>query len=444
VNVLLGGGLWRSPDFLKLWSGQSISELGTAVTNLALPLAAISVLQAGPFQVGLLAALQTLAYPLLGVVAGVWVDRLPRRPILIVCDLGRMLVLGSVPASYFALHELSMTHLYVAALLLGTFTVFFDITYQSYLPSLVSRSALLEGNSKLLASRSVAQVAGPALAGVLINLLTAPIAILADSMSYVVSVLTLVWIRRPETHRGPGRGARAGFLRELREGARAVFGLATIRLVTAANATANLGAAVVEAVFLIFAYNQLRLSPATIGWLYAAGAVAAVLGATTGPRLAARLGLGPLMTATALFYRATYLLLPLIALIGAPIYVLGAVLVTSRYSELIYQVAQLSLRQSLIPSRLQGRANAVARTIAWSAIPLGSALGGVLGVRIGLLPTIVVGALLSMMAALWILAGPVRLREQPMTDPEPPEEETKPAGRLPEHDSRQKLEAERQ
>jgi MFS family permease len=434
---MVGGGLWRSPDFLKLWGGQSISELGTAITALALPLLAISVLHASPFEVGLLGALQALSYPLLGAVAGVWVDRLPRRPIMIVCDAARMLVLGSIPFSYFILHTLSMPQLYVAALLLGAFTVFFDIAYQSYLPSLVGRADLVEGNSKLLGTKSVAEVAGPAVAGALINLLRAPMAILADAGTYLISVLTLLWIRKPEPRPERAEAGRSGFFRELWAGARIVFGHTTIRLLTAANATGNLGASAIEAVFLLYAYNQLHLSAATIGGLYAAAAAAAAVGAAIGPRIAQRLGMGPVMTVTAVLYRAPYLVLPLIAIVGAPILVLGVVLVTSRFGELTYQVTQLSLRQGLVPDRLQGRVSAFTRTVAWGAIPVGSTLGGALGANIGLVPTIMIGALLSVLAAGWLLAGPVRIREQPSVDPEAIDQEQ--PRQLPAPEPRRKL-----
>jgi MFS family permease len=425
---MLNGRLWRSPDFLKLWGGQTVSELGTAVTRLALPLVAIQMLHATPFEVGLLAALQSVPYPVLGLVAGVWADRLPRRPMLIVCDVARMAVLAAIPVSYFLLHYLSMIELYVVGLLLGVFSVFFIVAYVAYLPSLVDRADLIEGNSKLQASAAVAQVLGPGLAGAMIQFLKAPVAILVDSLSYLVSVLTLIWIRSPEPRPDHPAQGQAGFLRELWEGTRYVFGHAIIRLVTAANATSNFGGAVVEAVFLIYAVNQLHLSATTIGSIYAAGAVAAVLGAAVAPRLASHLGPGPLMAVSALLFRITYLAVPVAAFVGMPAYLLGAILVTSRFSELIYNVTQLSLRQAIVPARLQGRSSAVVRTVTWGAIPLGSALGGTLGMQIGLVPTIIVGALLSMVAAAWILAGPVRLREQPTEDAEPPGEQTGQAG----------------
>jgi MFS family permease len=412
--MLLRGRLWRSPDFLKLWGGQSVSELGTAITKLALPTAAITLVNAGPFEVGALAAIQTIAYPVLGMVAGVWADRLRRRPILIGCDVARMLVLASIPAAYL-LGQLTMAQLYAVACVVGVCSVFFDVTYQSFLPGLVGRRDLMEGNGKLQATRSLAQVAGPAAAGLLIQAFRAATAIAADSATFLVSVLTLLTVRAREPEPEPAEDGRAGFWRELGEGLGTVFRNATLRLMAGANTTSNFGGAIVEAVFLIYAYRMLGLSAGEVGWLYAVAAVAAMIGAASAGRLARALGLGPLLAVAALFVRASYLAIPVLAYVQAPVYVLGAILVLSRFSELSYNVNQLSLRQSLVPHRLQGRSSAVVRTLAWGAIPIGSMLGGVLGMRVGVVPTIVIGAAVSMVAALWILAGPVRLREQPTT-----------------------------
>jgi MFS family permease len=409
---LLSGSLWRSRDFLKLWGGQSVSQVGTAVTILALPTTAIQLLGAGPTEIGYLSAIQLLAFPLLGLFVGVWVDRMPRRPVLIVCDLARMLALASVPAAFF-LHELSMGQLYVVALVIGVCSVFFEVAYQSYLPTLVRRSELIEANGKLQASRQVAQVAGPAVAGGLIELVRAAPAILIDSASYLVSVLTVLSIGTREPRPKPAGSGRAGFARELAEGLRVVFAHPTIRLLAGSNATANLGAGIIDAVFLVYAYKELQLGVSTMGGLFAVASLSAVVGASVAARLARRFGLGPTLALAALLFRASYLLVALLPQSGQPVIVLGAILVLSRVSEPVYNVNQLSLRQALVPSRLQGRLAAVIRTVSWGAIPIGFLIGGFLGTHIGLAPTIVLGAAVTMLAALWILAGPIRLREQP-------------------------------
>lgn len=409
---LLGGQLWRSPDFLKLWAGQSVSQMGTAVTMLALPTAAINLLRAGPTQIGLLSAIQFLAFPVLGLFVGVWVDRMPRRPVLIACDLARLLALASVPAAFLS-DRLTMGQLYVVALVVGVSSVFFEVAYQSYLPSLVTRSELIDANGKLQASRQVAQVAGPALAGGLIEVLSAPLAIVVDSASYLVSVLTVLSIGTSEPRAQPAGAGRAGFRRELVEGLKVVFSNPVIRLVTASNATSNLGASIIDAVFLVYAYDTMKLSAGTVGALFAVASLSAVVGASTAGRLARLFGLGRTLAVAALLFRASYLLVPLLPLSGNSIILLGAILVVSRLSEPVYNVNQLSLRQALVPSRLQGRVAAVVRTVSWGAIPIGFLIGGLMGTHLGLTPAIVVGAVLATLATGWILAGPVRLREQP-------------------------------
>ena len=410
-EAVRGGSLWHSPDFLKLWAGQSVSELGTAITRLALPTAAITLLAAGPFQIGLLNALQLAAYPALGIVAGVWADRIHRRAILIVCDLGRALVLASVPFAFFA-HVLTMGQIYGVALVVGICSVFFDVAYQSYLPSLIRREDLVEGNGKLYISRNVAQAAGPAVAGELIAVLKAAPAILADSLSYLVSVASLIAIRKPEPIPQPSNGRPPNFRSEVAEGAATVFRHPILRLLVGSTATSNLGASVIEAVFLVFVYRQLHLTPATVGMLFAVAALSAVAGAAAAARLAKVFGLGPVIAVSALMYRACYLAMPLVAFLQ-PVLVVAVIMVVSRFFELVYSVNQLSLRQSLVPGRLQGRTSAMVRTVSWGAIPVGSAVGGVLGAPLGLMPTIALGSALTITAALWILAGPVRLRHQP-------------------------------
>src|SRR2546423_3046387 len=215
---MLGGRLWRHPDFLKLWAGDTVSQFGSQVTLLAVPTVAILVLHAGPFQVGLLSALEFLAFPTLGLVAGVYADRLRRRPIMIACDLGRMLALGSIPVA-FLVNALTLEQLYLVALLTGIFTVFFDVSYQSYLPVLVDRPNLVEGNTKLEVSRSVAQVSGPAVAGFLIQWIGGARAVAVDALSFLVSAIALSAIKTSEPEPKPGTPSGAtGFIPQIRAG----------------------------------------------------------------------------------------------------------------------------------------------------------------------------------------------------------------------------------
>ena len=409
---MFGGKLWRDREFLKLWGGQGISELGSQVSQLALPTVAILLLHATPFQVGVLAAFEFLAFPALGLIAGVWVDRLRRRWIMIACDAGRMLALGSVPIA-FAFNALTMPQLYVVGLITGVGTVFFDVSYQSYLPSLIARSDLVEGNTKLQVTGSVAQMAGPALAGLLIQLVGPARAVMADATSFLVSVLSLAWIRRPEPSPKPAEGAApTSFWSEMREGVQFVFGNATIWKIAGSTSTANLGSNILFAVYLIFAYRVLRLSPGVIGVVFGAGAVGGLIGALSASWIARHIGLGPTLFVSILLGGLGSILIP-IAQFGYAVPLLLAASVITSFANPVYNINQVSLRQAITPDRVQGRMNATVRTLIWGTIPVGALIGGVIGSTYGLLPAIYIGIVVETLAGFWILIGPVRLREQP-------------------------------
>jgi len=409
---MLGGRLWRDGEFLKLWAGQGISELGSQVSLLALPTVAILVLGATPFQVGLLAACETLAFPVLGLVAGVYVDRLPRRPIMIACDVGRLLALASVPVA-FALGVLSMPQLYAVALITGVGTVFFDVAYQSYLPALIPRADLIEGNTKLQVTGSVAQMAGPALGGFLIQLLGPARAVAADAATFLVSVVSLAWIRRAEPPPAPAKeSGRGGFFAEMWEGIQVVFGNSTIWKIAGSTSTSNLGSNLFFAVFLIFLYRVLHLSPGTVGVIFAAGAVGGLLGALTAAWIPRRIGLGPTLFVTMLVSGLSMILIPL-AQYGFAIPLLFASMFVTSFVIPVYNINQVSLRQAIVPDRLQGRMNATVRTIIWGTNPIGAFIGGIIGSTYGIVPALYAGIAVSLLAGFWILLGPIRLRVQP-------------------------------
>ena len=404
--------LWKDREFLKLWWGQAISEVGSQVSALALPTVAILILSATPFQVGLLEALAFLAFPVLGLVAGVYADRIRRRPIMIVCDLLRMLALGSVPAAY-VLGLLTIEQLYVVALLVGVGTVFFDVAYQSYLPAIISRSDLVEGNSKLQVTGSVAQMVGPALAGFLIQLVGAARAVTVDATSFLISVLSIWWIRRPEPAPRPSSDAgRSGFFSEMLEGIRFVLGNATISRIAGCTATSNLGGNIMFAVYLIFAYRFLHLSPGVIGVVFAAGAVGGLLGALSASWIAARIGLGPTLFVSITAGALSNILVPL-AQFGFAVPLLIAAFFVGSLVNPVYNINQVSLRQAITPDRVQGRMNATVRTIIWGTIPIGALIGGTIGNVYGVLPAIYVGIAVNLLAGVWILAGPIRLKVAP-------------------------------
>jgi len=411
---MLRGLLWRHPDFLKLWAGETVSQFGTQVTFLAVPTVAILVLHAGPFQVGLLSALEFLAFPVLGLVAGVYADRLRRRPIMIVCDLGRMLALGSIPVA-FLVNALTLEQLYIVALLTGVFTVFFDVSYQSYLPALVDRPNMIEGNTKLEITRSTAQVAGPAVAGLLIQLIGGAKAVAVDALSFLLSALALASIKKPEPEPRPSTtSGTAGFIPEMREGIEVVFRSPILWRIAGCTATTNLGSNMVfGAVFLVFAYRQLHLSAGVVGVIFAIGSVGGLVGAFLAGWVARKLGIGPTL-GVAIIIGGIALLSTPIAVVGAPVLVLAATGFIEGLTIPVYNISQVSLRQAITPDRLQGRMNATMRTIVWGTIPLGAFIGGILGTAIGLVQTIVLGGAVSLLAAVWIFLGPViRLKEQP-------------------------------
>ncbi len=409
---MLGGRLWRDGEFLKLWAGQGISEIGSQVSLLALPTVAILVLGATPFQVGLLAACETLAFPVLGLIAGVYVDRLPRRPIMIACDVGRLLALASVPIA-FVLGVLAMPQLYAVALLIGVGTVFFDVAYQSYLPALIPRADLIEGNTKLQVTSSVAQMAGPALGGFLIQLIGPARAVAADAASFLVSVVSLVWIRRAEPPLSPaGESGRRGFFAEMWEGIQVVFGNSTIWKIAGSTSTSNLGSNLFFAVFLIFVYRTLHLNPGTVGVIFAAGAIGGLLGALMAAWIPRRIGLGPTLFVTILLWGLSLILVPL-AQYGFAIPLLFASMFLSSFVNPVYNINQVSLRQAITPDRLQGRMNATVRTIIWGTNPIGAFIGGIIGSTYGVVPALYVGIAISLLAGFWILLGPIRLKVQP-------------------------------
>jgi len=401
---VLRGQLWRHPDFLKLWAGETVSEFGSQVTLLAVPTVAILVLHAGPFQVGVLSALEFLAFPTLGLVAGVYADRLRRRPIMIVCDIGRLLALASIPVALF-----------IVALLTGIFTVFFDVSYQSYLPALVDRANLIEGNTKLEVTRSASQIVGPAVAGLLIQWIGGARAVAVDALSFLASAVALASITTPEPESRPSTASGAtGFIPEMREGIDVVFKSPILWRIAGCTATTNLGSNMIfGAVFLVFAYRDLHLTAAVVGVIFAISSVGWLVGALLASWAARRLGLGLTLALAIVIGGLATLAMP-IALIGAPAIVLSALGFVGFTMVPIYNINQVSLRQSITPDRIQGRMNATMRTIVWGTMPIGAFVGGILGATLGVVQTIVLGSLISSFAALWIFLGPVlRLREQP-------------------------------
>ncbi len=398
------GGLWRHRDFRSLWGAETISQFGSQVTFLALPLVAILVLRESTFKVALLTTLEFLPFLLFTLPAGVWVDRLRRRPILVLGDLGRAVALVSVPIAHW-LGVLTIWQLYVVGFVAGVCTVFFDVAYQSYLPALVGREQIVEGNSKLEVSRSAANIGGPGLAGVLVSALTAPIAVLVDAVSFVVSALLLGRIRQQEAV--PPREERRALRAELLEGLRYVVAHSYQRGMVACVALSNFFGQVVFSILLVYAVRELGLTAATIGLAFAVGNVGPLLAALTARRISARLGIGRTIVAAACLFGPGTLLIAA-APRDNPIPFLIASMIVMGFGGVLYNVTGISLIQAITPDRMLGRANASRRFIVWGVIPLGALAGGALGSAIGLRPTIVVGAIGGLLAVVSLVLSPVR------------------------------------
>ncbi len=412
------GGLWWHADFRRLWVGETVSQFGSTVSRLALPLVAILMLHASTWQVGVLGACETAAFVAVGLPAGAWVERMRLRSVLIVNDLLRAALLAWVPLAGF-LGVLSVEQLYVVALVTGVSTVFFDVAYQSYLPQLVGRDLLVEGNAKLQASESVSQIAGPGLGGALIQVLTAPWAVLVDALSFLWSAawVTRIAVRPPR----PEPTADPDLLREIRDGLRFVLGNRMLRAIALCTGTANLFGSATGAVLYVLLARQLRLSPGVIGLLTSTAAVGGLIGALLAGRIAARIGQGPAIWIAMLVAGPCGLVTPFVH----RDWTLGLFAVTQIVmwmGVVVYNISQVSFRQALCPPRLLGRMNATMRFLVWGTMPFGALLGGLSGSAIGLRATLLAAAAGQSLAFLPVLLSPLRrARELPAhTEPAAP------------------------
>ena len=403
-------GLWQHLDFRRLWIGETVSQFGTMISQLALPLVAILVVHATTLEVGLLEAFQTVPFLLVGLPAGAWVERMRFRSVLIVNDVLRAAALGSIPLAKL-LGVLTIGQMFAVALITGVGTVFFDVAYQSYLPQLVGREQLVAGNSRLQASESVSQIAGPSAAGLLIQALTAPYAVLVDALSFLWSAswVTAITSRPPRPARKPDRHLG----REIREGLRFVLGSPLLRAIAMCTGSSNLFSGITNAVFYVLLARQLHIAPGIIGLITSAAAIGGLAGALGATRFAARFGQGPAiwisMVASAPF------------LFVAPFvqrdWTLGLLAVSQvgfGAGVVLYNITQVSFRQGLCPPELLGRMNATMRFLVWGTLPLGGVIGGALGTLIGVRATLLVAAVGGALAFLPVFLSPLRrMRELP-------------------------------
>ncbi len=400
-------GLWHNANFMKLWVGKTISDIGNGITGIALPLTAVLFLSATPAQMGILSALSGASVLLFSLFAGVWVDRLPRRPLLVGTDIGRALLLVSIPiAAVFGL--LYIEQLYIVGALVGLLTVFFSVADSSFLPILVESKDLVEGNSKLGASGSIAEIAGPALAGPLVQLVTAPLAILFDALSFLISALCMIFIHAKEP-RLVKPEAQLNIWREIVEGVQVLLKDPVLRVLALSAAIFNFFGNFIGTLYILYIVRVLHAPPLATGFLIATGGASALLGAFVAERIARRFGAGRAISWGLFGYGVTGLLMPLAQ---GPILIALSILFVGQFvGDIfveIYLINGISLRQSIIPPHLLGRANASMQFLSGGVGPVGALLAGVLGVFIGIRVTIFIGVLGVMLAGLCLLLSPVR------------------------------------
>jgi MFS family permease len=399
--------LWRDSDFRKLWIGQSISEIGSRITRDGLPLAAVITLRASPFQMALLTAVSAGATLAFSLFAGVWVDRIRRRPVLIASDIGRALVIGMIPVTaYFGV--LRISHLYVVAAVAGVLTVLFDVGYQSYVPTLVTRERIVEANSRLSLSGSVAEVIGPGLTGVLVQTLTAPIAILFDALSFFASALSVALIRKPELPTASVTAA-PDMVEEIRAGFRGVAHQPVLAALAARAATASFCHGLIGPLYTLYAIRDLGMNPVTLGLVITVGGVSNLIGALSAPWVARKLGLGATFIGSAIVYAAAVMLIPA-ARPPLPLAIAclaGAQLLGDSFG-VIYNVHETSLRQAITPDHLLGRVNSVMQLLTRGIWPIGAIAGGLLAQATSARTTLWVAALGLLASSLWLFGRPVR------------------------------------
>jgi len=402
------GGLWQHPDFVRLWAGQTISVFGSLTTGLALPFTAVVFLDAAGWQVALLTTSNVLAGITVGLVAGVWVDRLRRRPIMIATDLARAAIIGSVPiAALFGV--LHMPQLYAVAFASGVLTTFFDVAYQSYLPTLVTAEELVEGNSKLAGSASVAEAGAFGAAGWLAQLLTAPGAMAIDAVTFLASAFSLSGIKATEPPPTPPED-REPVLAEIGEGLRTIGGDARHLAMTGSWMCTALGTGMFGGVIILFATRDLGISPGGQGLIYAVGGVTSLAGAMLAGWARRRLGAGGAMTLGLVLGGAGMLFI-----VGAPSSVLWLAVVMLVMQQIvsdpgwtIYDINMVSLRQAITPHRLMGRVNSAIRFAGLVATLAGSLITVAIIGPIGPRAVLLVGSGISLAGAAVIFASPVR------------------------------------
>ncbi|MFG2979182.1 MFS transporter [Streptomyces sp. NPDC048331] len=394
----------KNTPFRLLWAGQSVSVLGTAVTTLAFPLAAIQELDATPLQLGVLAAVGVLPPVLIALPAGALVDRRAKRPLMLLCHAGRAGLLATIPLAA-VLDVLSMWQLYLIAFLNAVFTVIFDAAYQSYVPVVVGRDHLMVANGRISASDGFAQLSGPSLGGFLVGLLSASRAIAVDSLSYLLALVLLLFDRTKETTHQQSSGTT--FRRQIVEGLKFVFTHPVLRAIACFNATNAVLLSWSNTVWLLYVVRELGWSSSAAGMVLGIGAAGAIIGGLAAPRIVRRYGMPRVLLVTALLDGPGQLPVLLVNPgLGGQVIVCTCYVILL-FGVMVYNTAQRTYRQLESPEHMLGRVTASIRWIQWSVAPLGALLAGVTATVIGLHATILLGVVGLTLSVLFLYFSPL-------------------------------------
>jgi MFS family permease len=412
------GSLWHDRNFLTLWSGQALSQFGAQITELAIPVLAVLILDATEWEVGVLNAAQVAAFLIVGLPAGAWIDRMRKRHVMIAADAVRAVALATLPVlALFGVLEI--WHLILVALVMGVATVFFDVSNQSIIPSLVRTNQIAEANGKLQTTEQLAGLAGPAAGGWILGVLAAPVAIFITVGTYFASFVALLFTRDHEVLRAPDD--RKPLMHEIGEGLRWVFGNPLLRRIVGTTGVSNFFSTIAMTLLPIFALRELGLTPQMLGIVFSLSAVGGLLGAIATPHIVKRVGEARAIPISAIAFSVSPFFLPAISLVPALAFPLLVVqFFVMSFTILLYNITQVTFRQRITPSRLLGRMNASIRFVVWGVMPIGALLAGALGTWIGTVPTLWIAAGGELLAGLFVVIGPFwRMRELPDAHDEP-------------------------
>lgn len=403
-------GLWRDGNFVTMWTGQALSQFGAQVTELAIPVLAVLLLHASELEVGILGAAGTAAFLVIGLPAGAWIDRMRKRHVMIWADLVRAVALATLPLLWW-LGALEIWHMVAVALVMSVATVFFDVSYQSIVPSLVRDDQIADANGKLQATSELAGIAGPAAGGWLIGVITAPFAILVTAATYVVSMLALLRTRDSEV---VVQGSHDPLVRSIREGLAWVFGNPYLRRIVGTTAVSNFFATLTTTLLPIFILRTLSLSPAVMGLIFMAGSLGGLAGAFATAHIVRWVGEARAVPLSAIAFSVFALILPVAAVvpeIAVPLLIVQNFLMI--FAVLVYNITQVTFRQRITPKRLLGRMNASIRFCVWGVMPIAALLAGGLGTWVGTTATLWIGSFGALLSAVFVTFGPFWTRDLP-------------------------------